>query len=231
MLNPASLVAQGEKAGCTHPTLDRPTALRSPGFRVCPAPAGEPASLHRGLRSVSQHKWSIPQLLGVGAGTMRMLLEGLQFCRCLGTSNTSSSGAQLFLPLNLAPSWSSALGSVWRAHSAVAPRRSVVRLSRLGSRPALAGPGPASRALSTVAHNPGWWRDSVLPSGPQGGGRLSSLKPSARHSGLTPGSCPAHRRASERMLSDTFSAPRCLPRGRARVKVSALSVRSATPWR
>lgn len=71
----------------------------------------------------------------------------------------------------------------------------------------------------------------MLPASTEVGGRLSSLQPSALNSGLAPASRPTPYCVSRRVSTDVFPAGLSLPRGPARVKVSALSARSAAPWR
>lgn len=71
----------------------------------------------------------------------------------------------------------------------------------------------------------------MLPASTKVGWRLSSLQPSARNSDLMPASRPTPYCVSRRVRKDVFPAGLSLPRGPARVKVSALSALSAAPWR
>lgn len=105
----------------------------------------------------------------VGAGAVRMRPEWPPVLPCLWASKTSISGAQIISSSQVSFTLVVGLGSEWRAHSAVAPRCGLVCISRVGSRPALTGPGPASRDLAAVAHDPGRRGHPALPSGPRGG--------------------------------------------------------------
>ena len=62
--------------------------------------------------------------------------------------------------------------------------------------------------------------------------KLSALRPLARDSGVTPASRPDSAPGEAESVPRHVPRPRALlPRGRARVKVSALSARSAAFWR
>ena len=103
-----------------------------------------------------------------------------------------------------------------QSRSCRAPRRPGV--TRVRSPRPRAAPGPALGS--------GEWP------GPWALRELSALRPLARDSGLTPASRPDSAPGEAQGAPRHGPRPRALlPRGRARVKVSALSARSAAFWR